>query len=74
MFTQTLQALKVRGKYPADMKMTKMASMEAIDNSEIHAANFTDLRRRRYPRLRLEYIASMIKMQLIVIVYFTVHV
>ena len=35
MFTQTLQALKVGGKYPADMKMTKMASMEAIDDSEI---------------------------------------
>jgi methyl-accepting chemotaxis protein len=35
MFTQTLQAAKMGGKYPADMKMTKMASMEAIDDSEI---------------------------------------
>jgi len=33
-FTQTLQAAKVGGEYPADMKMTKMASMEAIDDSE----------------------------------------
>ena len=26
MFTQTLQAVKMGGKYPADMKMTKMAA------------------------------------------------
>lgn len=34
-FTQTLQAAKVGGKYPIDLKMTKMAEMEAIKDSEI---------------------------------------
>ncbi len=34
-FTQTLQAAKVGGQYPADLKMTKLASMKAIDDSEI---------------------------------------
>ena len=29
------ETAKMGGKYPADMKMTKMASMEAIDDSEI---------------------------------------
>lgn len=35
-FAQTLQAAKVGGKYPADLKMTKMLSIEAIDDNEIH--------------------------------------
>ena len=30
-FTQTLQAAKVGGEFPADLEMTKMASMQAID-------------------------------------------
>jgi len=34
-FTQTLQAAKVGGEFPADLEMTKMASMQAIDDSEI---------------------------------------
>jgi methyl-accepting chemotaxis protein len=34
-FAQTLQAVKTGGKYPADLKMTKMSSIEAISDSEI---------------------------------------
>jgi hypothetical protein len=34
-FAQTLRAAKVGGKYPADLKMTKMSSIEAIGDSEI---------------------------------------
>jgi methyl-accepting chemotaxis protein len=34
-FAQTLRAAKAGGKYPTDLKMTKMGSIEAIDDPEI---------------------------------------
>jgi methyl-accepting chemotaxis protein len=34
-FEQTLQAAKVGGKYPLDLKMSEMGRMEAIEDSEI---------------------------------------
>jgi methyl-accepting chemotaxis protein len=34
-FEQTLQAAKMGGKYPLDLKMSKMGRMEAIEDSEI---------------------------------------
>ena len=34
-FEQTLRAAKVGGEYPANLNLTEMATMEAIDDSEI---------------------------------------